>query len=379
MIKIELDRVAHGGYVVGRYENKVIFVTGGLPGETVTVEITERGKRFDRGRVVEVVRAAPGRIEPPCPIANDCGGCDWQHADHATQLELKTAVVAEQLRRLGGYEWDGSVEPVEPTAHWRTRMRYAVDQGLGMRAKRSHDVVPLPEQGCMIAAPGPSVAELNELGRGASELTVAVSDDEVAVATDKGRVSGPPTLQHAVAGRRYMVGFDGFWQVHPAAPSVLVDAVMQGVEPAPGEQALDLYCGVGLFAGALVDAGCRVLGVDYSKQAIASARHNVPQAQFLSGPLEKLLPRLPKRNDVIVLDPPRKGAGRHVIRNLVQTRPRVIAYVACDPAALGRDVSVFREFGWEVSSVRGFDLFPMTHHVECVAILNPMTRNGHEG
>lgn len=370
---MELERPAHGGFVVGRHAGKVVFVTGGLPGERVRAETTESTKRFDRARVIDVLRSVPGRVAPPCPIAAQCGGCDWQHATPSLQRELKTAVVAEQLARLGGYEWEGQVQPVEPLLGWRTRMRYAVDDGgrIGMRARRSHDVVPLPEQGCLIAAPGPSQQELTSSGKGASEVSVAVDGDAYSVIADGRLVSGPQLLHHDVLGHRYEVDATGFWQVHPRAAEVLVKAVMTGLCPEPAERALDLYCGVGLFAGALADAGASVLGVELSRQAVASARRNVPGVTFLAGPLERMLRRVQGPCDLVVMDPPRKGAEASVIHHIVSLRPRALAYVACDPAALGRDLGRFREAGWHVDSVSAFDLFPMTHHVECVAILRP--------
>ncbi len=378
VVEMDLERVAHGGFVVGRRDNKVVFVTGGLPGERVRVEITESNRRFDRGRVVDVLQAAPGRVVPPCPIADRCGGCDWQHVDPELQLDLKTAVVAEQLSRLGNYQWTGRVKAVEPLAGWRTRMRYAVSPSgeVGMRGRRSHDVVPLPAQGCMIAAPGPTQTQLQEAGRGAREVAVVVGDDSATVLADGDRVAGPPTVQHSVAGRRYMVGVRGFWQVHPHAAETLTRAVIDGIRPSPGERAFDLYCGAGLFAGALVDAGCEVTGVELNREAVAQARHNVPQAEFLAGPLERLLGRLRAPVHIVVLDPTRKGAGAQVVRHIVELRPRVVAYVACDPAALGRDVGFFAERGYEVTSLEGYDLFPMTHHVECVAILKPIRLAG---
>lgn len=371
--EIHLERVAHGGFVVGRRGNKVVFVTGGLPGERALVEITSSTSRFDRGRVVQVLEAAPGRVEPPCPIANRCGGCDWQHAAPELQLDLKTAVVTEQLARLGGYEWTGRVQAVEPLVGWRTRMRYAVDGSgeVGMRARRSHDVVPLPAQGCLIAAPGPAREQLQAAARGAREVAVVVGDDSTTLLADGERVAGPPTVQQSVAGRRYMVGVRGFWQVHPQAADVLTRAVIDGIRPRQGEKALDLYCGAGLFAGALADAGCHVVGVELSREAVSQARHNVPQAEFLSGPLERLLARLMDPVDLVVLDPTRKGAGAQVVGHVANLAPRAVAYVACDPAALGRDIGFFADKGYEVASVEAFDLFPMTHHVECVAILRP--------
>lgn len=374
-VDITLERVAHGGFVVGRADDKVVFVTGGLPGERVSVEITERTKRFDRGRVVAVLEASPERVEPPCPIADRCGGCDWQHASPDAQLDLKTAVVAEQLSRLAGISWRGRVQAVEPLTGWRTRMRYAVDdQGrVGLRARRSHEVVPLPNQGCLVAAPGPGVAELTALARGATELQVVVSEDGVTAIADERLVLGERVVHQIAADHRFMVEADGFWQVHPHAAEVLTRAVANGLDPRPGESALDLYCGVGLFAASLVSAGCSVLGIEASRTAIARARINVPQGRFIAGSMERQLGSLPRSVDLVVLDPPRKGAGAGVVDRIVGMAPRAVAYVACDPSALARDLAMFAESGYVAASIEAFDLFPMTHHVECVAIITPLT------
>lgn len=369
MIELRLDRVAHGGLVVGRNDGKVTFVTGGLPGELVLADVLDEGSRFDRGRVVKVLEAAPGRVAPSCPIAGECGGCDWQHADASTQLDLKTAAVAEQLSRLAGFEWSGRVQAVEGGLNgWRTRMRYARDDGvLGFRARRSHEVVPLPRGGCELAASGPSVAELEAFG-GGGDLRVTVADESVTIMADEVSV-GPSVVRQRVLGRTFEVSADGFWQVHPEAARVLTEAVLDGLSPSHGEVALDLYCGVGLFAGALIDAGCRVTGVELSREAIAHARRNVPGARFVAAPVEGIVKNLASRVDVVVLDPPRKGAGRRVVDAVVTRHPRAIAYVACDPASLARDVALFQQTGYEVISLQAFDLFPRTHHVECVAIL----------
>ena len=368
---ISLQRVAHGGSVVGHANDKVVFVTGGLPGETVVVEITQRTKRFDRGRVLEVIDAAPGRVEPPCPIADQCGGCDWQHASPSLQLELKATVVREQLARLAGIEWTGHVQAVSPTLHWRSRMRYALDEdgAVGLRGRRSNVVVPLPEQGCLVAAEGPDIHDLARLARGSQEVQVVSSEDGVTILTERKVLRGAGVVHETAANQRFEVRADGFWQVHPQAADVLTSAVLRGLDPRPGESALDLYCGVGLFAASLVAAGCAVLGIEGSRSAIMHARNNVPGARFIAGSLESQLGALPRRADIVVLDPPRKGAGAAVVERIAALRPRAVAYVACDPSALARDLSTFSGVGYESTSIEAFDLFPMTHHVECVAIL----------
>lgn len=365
---------AHGGHCVARVDGKVIFVRHALPGEVVEISITEDvHERYARGDAVRVVEAAAGRVEPPCPVAGPggCGGCDLQHADLPTQRELKRLVVAEQLERLGSYAWSGVVESVPPASGlgWRTRMRYQVtpEGRLGLRAHRSHDVVELPEQGCLLAHPDqPALA--GPYGPG-SEVVVAGRGESSAVLVDNELVEGAGTVVEHAAGRTWRVSAKGFWQVHEAAADTLVDAVMAGLEPRHGESAWDLYCGVGLFAGPLVDAGVTVRGVELSHGAVREATRNVPGARFEAGRVEQVVRRWPNRVDLVVCDPPRTGLGKAVVEQVVRRKPRRIAYVACDPAALGRDVGTFAASGYTVRSLRAFDIFPMTQHVECVAIL----------
>jgi tRNA/tmRNA/rRNA uracil-C5-methylase (TrmA/RlmC/RlmD family) len=188
-------------------------------------------------------------------------------------------------------------------------------------------------------------------------------------------IDGDHDLLERAAGRSWTVHAGDFWQVHPAAADTLVAAVLDGLTPRPGEGAFDLYCGVGLFAGALLVAGCRVWGLESSAAAIELAAHNLSDAgdrvRLRADRVERGLRRLPKRTELIVLDPPRTGAGPAVMKAIASRGPRAIAYVACDPAALARDLGIAADLGYRPSSIRAFDLFPMTAHVECVAILKP--------
>ncbi len=379
--------VAHGGHCVARHAGRVIFVRHALPGELVRVALTDtRHDRFWRGDAVEVLTASPDRVMPPCPIAGPgrCGGCDFQHVALAAQRRLKAEVVAEQLRALAGLDWSGVVEPVpgaDDGLGWRTRMRYQVDDDgrPGLRAHRSHQVVPLPDGGCRIAHPDTPTVVGPTWPPGAELVTATAAAGE-ALVVDGTLTAGEATLTERVGGRSYRVAARGFWQVHPAAAETLQAAVLAGLAPRAGERGFDLYCGVGLFTGALADAGCRVWGVETSGAAVHQARGNLADAggriRFSSGRVEQVLGRLPARTDLVVLDPPRSGAGRAVVRAVAQRRPRAVAYVACDPAALARDLAWAAEVGYRPTSIRAFDLFPMTHHVECVAILQPAAEPG---
>ena len=377
---VEVGPVAHGGHCVARHEGRVIFVRHALPGELVRVQISDTGHdRFWRGDAIEIIEPGADRVASRCPISGPggCGGCDFQHVSLAGQRQLKTAVVAEQLQRLAGIDWAGEVEEVSTpeTADglaWRTRMHYQVHESgrLALRAHRSHAVLPVPAGGCPIASrPAASVAQESWLP--GTDVQVAQSGNEFAIMVDGEVERGLSTLTEHAAGHDFAVAADGFWQVHPAAAETLATVVQAGLRPGPGERAFDLYCGVGLFSAVLAAAGCAVWGVEADARAVGHARRNVPAARFTRGPVEQILRRLPKRTDLIVLDPPRSGAGRRVIEEVVSRRPRAVAYVACDPAALARDLAYAAAAGYEPTSIRAFDLFPMTHHVECVAVLVP--------
>lgn len=386
-IEVEVGAVAHGGHCVARHDGRVVFVRHALPGEMVRAEVTEgeEGARFLRADAVEVLKPSPDRVPAPCAYAHPggCGGCDFQHASMAAQRRLKGQVVAEQLQRLAHVETAVEVEAV-PGDHeglgWRTRVRFSVDaEGrAGLRRHRSHDVQPL--ETCPIAHP--LVLETGVLERtwpGVSDLQVAVSvssGEQVALADSA--ALGRSRVTEEAAGRSWRVTGAGFWQVHPGATETLVEAVRDALEPRVGEHLLDLYAGVGLFAGALaadLGPGGRVDAVEADEGAVRDARrnlHDLPMVRLVHARVDAWLrSRQLKSCDLVVLDPPRTGAARTVVEALVKLRPRAIAYVACDPASLARDVGTFRANGYELDAIRAFDLFPMTHHIECVALLRP--------
>lgn len=389
-MELTIGPVAHGGHFIARPDDgPVLFVRHALPGERVRVEVTERKSGFWRADAVEILEASPDRVEPPCPYARPgaCGGCDLQHAAPAAQRELKAAVVREQLGRLGHRpDIEVTVDPLpvpdalaDDPLRWRSRVQYAVgkDGRLGFHPFRSHGVVPVDD--CPIALP----AALGVLGDRwspslASVEVVASSEGDVSVLTRRSRtgrarvVEGPDVVREALGERVFGVGADGFWQVHPAGPATLVATVLDLLAPAPGERAWDLYSGAGLFASALAPVVDRVTAVESDPRGLAAAARSLkdlPNIHLIEGDVARVLAEQPMRwVDVVVLDPPRSGAGRAVVEQIASRRPRAVAYVACDPAAFARDVATFAGLGYDLAEVRAFDAFPMTHHVECVGL-----------
>jgi tRNA/tmRNA/rRNA uracil-C5-methylase (TrmA/RlmC/RlmD family) len=345
--EVEVGPVAHGGHCVARHDGRVVFVRHALPGERVVVSVTEgsEGDPFWRGDAVTVLTPSADRVDAPCPYAGPglCGGCDFQHVEPAAQRALKAAVVREQLSRLAGLELEVEVEEVPPLLRWRSRMRYVALPGgaRGLHAHRSDEVVEIDD--CLIDA--------------------------------SGEQASVETVESSYGSREFQVGPDGFWQSHVAAPRVLVETVLSLLEPRSGEKALDLYAGVGLFASYLADAvgpTGQVVAVEGSRDACRDARANLPASVRVEhGPVDRVLAAAyDEPFDLVVLDPPREGARRKVVAQIADRAPRAVAYVACDPAALARDLATFAELGYSASTLRAFDLFPMTHHVECVALLS---------
>ncbi len=400
LLELDVGEVAHGGHCLARTaDGQVVFVRHALPRERVRAVVTEQRRGYLRADATEVLVASSARVAPPCPWAgpNRCGGCDLQHATPAYQRELKAAVVREQLTRLGGLTAEEvadlgvrvsalpDVSGQPEGLGWRTRVQYTVDSSgrAGLLKHRSHEVVPVDR--CLIAHP--SVQASTVLDTPWPDLdgveVVASATGEVTVLGTRGRegpmlVSGPSRLIEHALGREWSVSADSFWQVHPAAADALAAAVVELLDPRPGERAWDLYGGAGLFAAALaprLDATGRLTVVEADQKAAGAARRclrDLTTVTVLVSDVERALANPRWRSvDLVVLDPPRAGAGRRAVEAIVARGPRAVAYVACDPAAFARDVRAFRDLGWRLSVLRAFDLFPNTHHVECVALLTP--------
>ncbi|GIM80766.1 class I SAM-dependent RNA methyltransferase [Winogradskya consettensis] len=407
LVELTVGAPAHGGHCVARLggeHGRVVFVRHALPGEKVTAEITELHKSWVRADAITVHEASADRVEPPCPWSGPgkCGGCDLQHVAPAAQLGWKTEVVHNLLARMAGLseieikDLGVRVEPLPGgPLGWRSRVRYAVDAAdrPGLLKHRSHEVVPVDR--CRIAHPGiqaldittrtwPEASSIETVASTGGDVVVipratvgSAGDllDEVNSAPEAGSVE----VRELAAGREWHVPADGFWQIHPSAADTLVGAVLELLDPQPGETSWDLYGGAGLFAAALnARTGARTTVVESSPIGVVAARRNLADlvgTEVIAAKVEIALARRRPAGpvDLIVLDPPRTGAGAKVVRAMVDASPRAIAYVACDPAALARDLKTFAGLGWKVVQLRAYDCFPMTQHVECVALLTPVT------
>ncbi|MEV1132797.1 class I SAM-dependent RNA methyltransferase [Rhodococcus coprophilus] len=410
-VEVILGNPAHGGFCVARFEGRVIFVRHGLPGERVFALVTEdRGGSFCFADAVEILEASEDRVDPTCPVSGPGGAgcCDMSHASVPAQRRIAGAVVAEQLRRLGGLERDIAVEEIPGGAPngtlWRTRVRLAVDAAGNPGYRRYHSNEVVPELECPqidVAAyqglaervwrPGadlqvvldangdrhiveiapPAISSVGRKSpgrRGASAWRAATSAPRAEKVVEG---SGRPVER--VGDREWTLAATGFWQAHRGAPTTYSEVVAEWAQASEGSTVWDLYGGVGVFAAALAgQVGSRgsVVSVESSRTAVedgAAALADVDQISFRQGRVERVVGDLPTP-EVVVLDPPRAGAGKEVVSAIAQAGPRRIVHLGCDPASFGRDVGLYRAQGFELAEVRAFLAFPSTHHVECLAL-----------
>ncbi len=365
-LNVTIDDLAFGGEGVARVDDFVVFVPFVLPGEEVTVEITEVRKRFARGRLLDVRTPSPERVAPVCRYFGDCGGCQYQHIAYATQLRFKQKQIADLFHRVGGLE-HAIVDPVIPCPQpYEYRNRIMVrsqwdkfKQGLNIGFIRADNRLVVDVEECRIAEP-------------------ALNKELLQV-----RAHPPPKggikVVLRVSPEGWEVPRDSFFQNNYHLLPRLVESVRMKLRQGGSRFLLDIYCGVGFFSLELADLVDSYVGVELDKMAVTAARRNAVTRQrsngeFVLGRAEDCLPaltlRFPSAQTTILLDPPRTGCLKESLELLRTVRARQILYVSCHPATLARDIEMLCADGiYQLERVTPLDMFPQTQHVECVADL----------
>ncbi len=375
-ITVTVGGIAHGGHCVARHDGRVIFLRYAIPGEEVIAEITDVTSKFARGLAIEILKASPDRVSAPCNLARPggCGGCDFQHIEISAQRKLKSQIVKEQFSRVAKMEVDVEVIGVDPAngLGWRTRMDFTVnpERKVALYGARSHNLIPISK--CLIADERMDLDSINQtkLPVGA-KVEVAISQTGKQFVAIEGRENFD-LIDEQVLNKNFSISPTSFWQSHIQAPEVLTNSVLGYLGVRAGDHVFDLYGGVGLFTAALAtqvtDTG-RVTLIELDAGAIIDAKRIFAENQIVEiveGKVERSLSKF-KRADLILLDPPRSGAGKDVVNAMAKLEPRAIVYVSCDPASLARDATYLDELGYKLDGIQSFDLFPMTQHIECVA------------
>jgi 23S rRNA (uracil1939-C5)-methyltransferase len=389
--ELTIEKLVYGGDGLARIGTQAVFVPFAAVGDRLRVRITEVERNYARAVIEEIVIPSPTRREPPCVYFGGCGGCQLQHLDYQAQLEAKVAFVRESLSRLGDIEWNGVIDTRAASEFgYRSRAEIKVSRNedsqprIGYFRSGTQDVYEVPDCPILLPAANRELQRLHTepalIPNDATRVYLTAGDDEVIVTPATGEnernddVDAFGTAYQKIAGINYGFGVRSFFQGN----RLLVDELLRAaIGEARGQFAVDLYAGVGLFSLQLANTFEQVCAVEGNRTAanhgIENARANgISNVRYEPISVEAWLKykssELP-RPDLVLLDPPRAGAGLAVIERIVAMASPLITYVSCDPATLARDLRTLLDYGYHIDSITALDMFPQTFHVESVVQL----------
>jgi 23S rRNA (uracil1939-C5)-methyltransferase len=373
------------GEAMASHQGQDVFVFGGIPGETVVAEVLRVRRKYVAASVVEVLEASEQRVAPLCPYYGDCTGCQWQHLDYPAQLAAKHERVVDALSRVGGFSAEGRVLPVLPSPSqygYRNHARFTVGKAgeLGFVNRETRQFVPIDH--CLLMHGG-----INQLLSQLQDKCDETTQLSIRAGAETGDYLVQPTLKNpqvpiatgqkhyldSVEGRSFRVASPSFFQVNIEQAAQLAQTVRHTLALQEDETLVDAYAGVGTFAALLSPYVRRVIAIEESSAAVEDARENcqgLDNVEFVLGKTEEVMGHLDPPPDVVVLDPPRAGCRPQALESLIRLGPRRIAYVSCDPETLARDLKALCDGPYRLEQVQPVDMFPQTHHVECIASLS---------
>lgn len=378
-----IEKIVYQGWGLSRLAGKIVFTPYTIGGETVKIKITEPGNHFSHAKLLEIIQPAPERVVPVCKYFTLCGGCHYQHIDYAGQLKIKREQVKESLQRVGKIVLaDDLIKPTLPSPHiyhyrnkavfhtflqkQRVCLGYYADNGL------------IEIDNCPLLAAGlnqelPAILPRISLSEVPGEVVLRQDGEEKCHWLPNNTL--PTALKVTLLGKKLKLDPGNFFQVNYHILPQFIELVVNACELTGKETVLDAYCGVGLFSLFLARKAKEVVGIEIDKQAVAYAKENAREnaghnLKFFAGDVEKVLAGLPEKFSVMILDPPRAGCSKTLLREIFRRAPRRIVYVSCDPVTLSRDLKVLTENHYTLTTVQPLDLFPQTFHIENIAVLN---------
>jgi 23S rRNA (uracil1939-C5)-methyltransferase len=403
---VRLAGYAYGGEALGRLaDGRMVFVPFALPGETVRLRLVEEKRGYARAQLLDVLQAAPERIPPRCAHFGVCGGCHYQHLPYPEQLRAKSAILRDQLERIGGLLDPplGEIVPSPEPFNYRNHVQFhlTADGKLGYHLQRSAQVLAIQE--CHLPEPAlgqvwplldfeamPEIQRLSlRLGAGEDVQLTLESDDpqlpEINVEDlplsvvhlsqgDALVLAGSSSLVIEVLGRSFAVSAGSFFQVNTGMAEKMVTHVLSLLESnqafGPDKTLVDVYCGVGLFSAFIAPQVGRLIGIEASPSAAEDFTFNLDEfnnVELYEAPAELVLPQLDILPSAVLVDPPREGLDRQTMDGLLKLRPPLLVYVSCDPSTLARDARRLHAAGYRLEQVTPFDLFPQTYHIESIS------------
>ena len=395
-VQLQLEGWGRLGEALGTYGCQPVFVFGGISGEEVVAEVLKCRRRYIAARVVEVLSPSPHRVGVPCPYFGSCTGCQWQHIDYQYQLELKRQMVVDALSRVGGLSGVAVAQtlasPKEYEYRNHARLTVGQDGQLCYVNRETRQRVVIGE--CLLMDPWINVALKQLQGKCGETTQMSIRHSEATGdfliqptfrSSDFPLASGQKYYMDSVAGRTFRVASPSFFQINALQAERVLTEVKEGLSLTGCELLVDAYAGVGTFAILLAPYAGRVIAIEESASAVQDGQVNaegIENIEFLQGKSEDVFAQMTESPYGVVLDPPRAGCHPRVLDALLKLKPQRIVYVSCDPATLARDLRHLCDDAFCLEQVQPIDMFPQTHHVECVATLayrdTNFARSGHE-
>ena len=389
-ITLQLASWGRLGEAMADFDGHNVFVAGGIPGETVVAEVVKIHRKYVSAKVVDVINASPDRVKPPCPYYGECTGCQWQHLSYHAQLKAKQEKVNDALMRVGHIS-NPPVSEVRPSPlqyGYRNHARFTTNRegALGFINRETRQFVRIEK--CMLMHQGVNdlLEKLQDSCSETTQLSIRAGKDSgdfliqpYLVHPDIEVATGQKKYTESVDGHDFLVSSPSFFQVNVDQADAVAKVIRHRLNLGSGDVVLDAYCGVGTFAILLAPSVKQVIAIEESSAALADAKQNAEGLQnldFVLGRTEDVLRDLNTKPDVVVLDPPRSGCQIHALESLIELSPTRVAYVSCDAETLGRDLRILGQGGYRLDEVVPLDMFPQTHHVECVAVLTKEELSG---
>ena len=379
ILTLDIGNIANGGHFVARHDNQIIFVRHAISGETAKVKVTAINSRFAFGDAVEILKPSKDRISPPCKYSHPegCGGCDFQHINYNVQSDLKKEVLKDQFKRITKIDILPEIITANPSngLHWRSRLNLAISENkkVGLRAHKSNNVIEIDE--CLIALKEINKSNIFSANWDSKEnLNISCSStNQINISQFNKSIIGPDKLTENVDKNEYTISPKSFWQSHINAPRLLIQQVIKDADIQQDQIVCDLYGGVGLFTlpiSKLIGKNGQIHLIEMNDTCIEDANNmfeHIDNIYIHHGTVEQKLGSV-KKIDTIILDPPRNGVSKQVINQMIEKKPNTIIYVSCNPSTLARDSKILLDNKYSLSNIVGLDLFPMTHHLESVAL-----------
>ena len=406
-LTLTIEKLVYGGAGLARIEGQTCFVDGVIPGETIRAHVDEVKNHYLRASLCGILEASDARIDPPCPLASLCGGCQWQHIDYAQQLDFKAAILKDCLVRIGKINDCEAAYPLASPLQTRYRSRASIKiagkqkHRMGFYQKKTHTIVQTND--CLLLEPTLIQAlkicrnllqDIQKKSSGFAELQLLAVDNSPSVLAlwqdqknkEKKKIvlnvtSGELEKQQSsaiesIAGLNFIRDTENFYQVNRLQNQAMIAQVLTFMKPVIEGEILDLFCGCGNFSLFLAEKGAKITGIDSNKVAINEARNNARMNEigsccFQTDNIHSLKKSsLAEKYDGILINPPRSGCQVHTLHLLAEMNPSVIVYVSCDPSTLARDLRVLLDKGYSIDAIQPFDMFPHTYHIETIVKLS---------